>query len=183
MSLPFYKITCTGCDYEDGYSYGTHYVYEGIAEHEPVLRAAWCSDCGKIVNACVPFTSKDAEEEIADLNLWIDRNKSGFFSRFSKSKKNEILKTEKEKQAIRARLEYFENTAYVSKCLSCGGSHVFPFYLPYGEYGEVEELNVMHSCGGRLLVSMEGRFSFASRRKVVYDETGEILHDGRVQNA
>jgi hypothetical protein len=50
MSRPFYKITCTGCSYQDHHHYGVQYVDEGLEEHEPVLGAAWCSGCGKIVN-------------------------------------------------------------------------------------------------------------------------------------
>jgi hypothetical protein len=103
-------------------------VYEGSAEHEPVLQVAWCSDCDKIVNICSPFTTMHAEQEIAELNRWIDRNKSGFFAKFSKSKKNEILTSEGKIQTVKARLKYFENAAYRNKCLFCGGSLVFPFY-------------------------------------------------------
>lgn len=179
MSRPFYKITCTGCSYQDQYHYGIHYVYEGLEEHEPVLRAAWCNGCGKIVNITAPFTVTYAECQISDTNNSIEQKKRGFFAQFSSQVKNEVLKLENELQAIRIRLKYFSNMAYRSKCLSCGGSHVYPFNVPYGNFDELVELNIRHTCGGQMLISMAGRYSFTSRPKVVYDESGSIKRDER----
>ena len=59
MSLPFYTITCSGCNYVGGYNYGTHYIYHGVPGHEPALKAAWCNDCEEIVKICTPFTTKN----------------------------------------------------------------------------------------------------------------------------
>ena len=181
MSRPFYKVTCTECGFNDGYSYGIHYVYEGPSDHEPVFQAAWCSNCDKIVNACIPFSRARAEGEIHDLKMWIERNKRGLFAKFSKIKKHEVDKAAQEMKTIYKRLKYFETIRYKPRCIRCGGHTVFPFDLPYGEFNEVENLNIQHSCGGTLVISMEGRFSFKSRPKVVYNETGTILQDERKQ--
>lgn len=176
MSPPFYKITCSGCDYEDGYSYAADYEYEGLDCHQPVLRPAWCQDCDKIVDASTPFTRDQAESEIADHNLWISRNQTGLFAKYSRKKKDEIRETEQEIGAVLARLAHFENMPYKSRCLACGGHNISPFYLPYGEYGVAEALDVTHKCGCHLMVSMEGRISFSSLKKITYDENGNILH-------
>lgn len=175
MSLPFYQITCTGCEFTGGYNFGIDYVYEGPPERRPLVGSAWCANCDHIVNACVPFDQGRADEEILEKESWIAHLKRGLFAMFSKSKQAEIRSTEQEILAIRQRASHFEQGHFKPRCLSCGGSSVFPFGLPYGDYGEVEGLNITHSCGGQLLVSMEGRFSFASRPKVFFDADGNVI--------
>lgn len=184
MSLPFYKVICSGCGFTGGISYGVRYEYKGLPEHEPDLQNAWCQACDKIVKYFSPYTRKDAEWIISDLNDSITRNQ-GWFSRFSKTKKNEIKDLEKQLQAVKLRIQYFCNNPFKSLCLDCGSQHVFPFEMPdapYDEYGVYREVNIKHSCGGQLSVSMEGRLSFSGQKKVVYDEVGTILYDDRTKN-
>lgn len=182
MSFPFYKITCTGCDYEDEFNYGIHYVYEGLEEHRPVLQEAWCYDCDKIVRICTPFTVEQAERSIAEINKQINREKESSSAENLKLKNEEIFKLEEEIQIVNARLEYFENTAYKSKCLFCGGDHFSPLNIDDYYVFKTFELNVnKHSCGGQLLIRMHGWKGFTDRSKVIFDETGRILRDERKQ--
>ena len=193
--------------YEDEFNYGIRYVYEGLEEHRPVLQEAWCSDCDKIVRICTPFTVEQAERSIANLNerinwkkevppidknkfrrirvklkKWINREKESSFAEILKLKNEEILKLEEEIQTVNARLEYFENTTYKSKCLFCGGDHIFPLNIDDYYVFKTFELNVnKHSCGGQLLIRMHGWKGFTDRSKVVFDETGRILRDERKQ--
>lgn len=181
MSLPFYTVACTGCTFDDRCGYAARFVYEGKADRQPVMLMSWCQDCDEIGHMCAPFTRKPAEYELADLKSWIDRNRSGMFARFSKSKRNAIVTAEEEIRAIESRLTYFEHTTYEERCLKCGGRHVFPIDLPYGEYGQPEDIGVTHSCGGQLRATMEGRISYGQGPRVGYDEAGGILFDERTR--
>lgn len=182
MSLPFYSITCSGCSYEDGYSFGINFEYEGPPEREPMVGVAWCKACDSIVETCTPFNEEHARAEIADLEAWINTNKAGWFARFSITKKLETQKTHKRIQDVNARLAYFQSTPYKDRCMSCGSHDVFPFSLPDGE-GEVENLNIRHSCGGQLRIRMDGRLAFGRRPKVIFNDLGVIVRDERKQNA
>lgn len=183
VSLPFYSITCTGCDFTDSYSFGVRFEYSGPAEQEPMHGIAWCKDCDHIVNTCTPFTREHAEAEINDIEAWIARNKQGLFARFSRTKKDEIRKSQQGISAVQSRLAYFQSTDFKPRCLSCGSHTVFSFHLPYGDYGELEKLNIEHSCGGQLMISMDGRFSFRHHPTVVFDKAGVIIRDERQQHA
>jgi hypothetical protein len=179
MSFPFYNIFCTACDYKDRYSFGANYSYEGSLEHQPILAVGWCGECDKIVHAVAPFTEDDERQRIDDQELWIRHNRKGFFSRFSKKAKREIEEAEQEILLLSQRTSYFKNQEYQTRCLRCSTSKVSLFPLPYNEYNEVSEPDVRHKCGGSLRISMEGRFYYTSRPKVVYGAQGEILLDER----
>ncbi|MEW6187316.1 MAG: hypothetical protein AB1585_16405 [Thermodesulfobacteriota bacterium] len=180
MSLPYYKITCSGCDFQGNYGFYVSYEYQGLPEQCPVLRAAWCRDCDKIVEACTPFTLEEAQKEISENNIWINNN-SGFLARFSRSKKEEIIKAKEEIEKIQNRLQYFQAHSFTPRCLVCGSHQVSIFEIPYGEYNVTEELDVIHYCGNRLLISMEGRFSFKNNPRVIFDANGKILLDEQNQ--
>jgi hypothetical protein len=181
MSLPFYQITCSNCEYEDSYNYGVHYQYQGLKEYEPVLHAAWCGNCDKIERMLSSLTVEDAEYEIQDLNRWIKRYQEGFFAKYLKSKKKEVLQCKIEIGEFKARLQHFENQHYKNRCLNCKGHNVFSLFLPSEGEG-VKESQIKHTCGGNLRVHQVGRVSFARHKKVVkvvYDENGNILIDTR----
>lgn len=179
MSLPFYGITCTGCDYRDSYSFGVRFEYSGPTASEPMRGTAWCRDCDRIVNTCTPFTQEHAEAEINGIEAWITQNKRGLFARFSRTKKDEIHKSRLSISAIHSRLAHFQSVDFKPRCLSCGGHAVFPFHLPYGDYGELEKLNIEHTCGGQLMISMDGRFNFRQLPTVFFDASGAVIHDER----
>ncbi len=180
MSIPFYTILCTSCDFNDGYSYGILYEYQGPDDHEPALQLAWCQDCDKIVSVCSPYTQELAGEMIANLQKEIAWNRAGFFARFSKRKRHAIEEAEHKIEITRKRVCYFESIIYKNKCLSCGQADVFPFQIPRTDFREFRCLDVTHSCGGELMIVMEGRLSFKRRPRVVYNENGKVIHDERV---
>ena len=109
MSIPFYTILCTSCDFNDGYSYGILYEYQGPDDHEPALQLAWCQDCDKIVSVCSPYTQELAGEMIANLQKEIAWNRAGFFARFSKRKRHAIEEAEHKIEITRKRVCYFGN--------------------------------------------------------------------------
>lgn len=182
MSLPFYTITCSGCGYEDGYSFGINFEYEGIPEREPLVGVAWCKECDSIVNTCAALDNERAQAEITDLEAWINTNKAGWFAPFSIPKKLEIHKAHKQIRDVNARLAYFLANPYTDRCMSCGSHDVFPISLPDGEGGEAENLKIQHSCGGQLRIRMDGRLGFGRRPKVVFNELGVIVRDERKQD-
>lgn len=177
MSLPSYKITCSVCDYHDGYSYSTNYVYQGLKSQEPILQAAWCSYCNKVVDAISSFTTEEAEKEISELNVFINRNRLGFFAKYSKSKKESIKELKEEIDKIRERILYFSKQDYSCKCIECGSSKVYPLDIPYYT-PTIQSLNVKHSCGGELLVSEPVRIFYHPhtevRSEVRFNEHGKI---------
>ncbi|MCK5826809.1 MAG: hypothetical protein KAG93_07225 [Desulfuromusa sp.] len=115
--------------------------------------------------------------------------KSSFLARFFKSKKTKklevqeaIQKASQEALKINKRLEQFETTSYQDRCMYCGGSSVFTYNLPSCGLDKVERMNIRHSCGGQLLISMAGWVNFASGTKlpnIGYSENGMILYDER----
>jgi len=181
MSLPFYKVACTGCDFSSSFGFGINYEYEGPQEHKPSIGRVWCKSCDSIEVASFAYTEKGAELDIEDLELWVAFNKKGFFAKYSKSKKIEIQKTNQEIQAVRTRLKYFKDNEYVPRCLSCGGCNVFSLSFPsLNDDDEQKDTGIQHSCGGNLLISWLGRMSFSSPlRKVVFNKYGVILNDER----
>ena len=181
MSLPFYKITCSGCDYDSTHSHNVRYEYEGKKEHKPVFDTAWCEDCNEVVNMCSSLTRKQADDEIKELSEWIEEKKKGFFAKWSKTKKDSIAYMENSMELAKQRINYFENTAQVKKCLCCGGQRITPIQLPYNYSDKPINANITHSCGGDLLISMKGFISLKILPRVVYDETGAILLDERKQ--
>jgi hypothetical protein len=182
VSLPFYGITCSGCDFLGSYSYGIRYAYEGPPDHEPVLEPAWCRLCNEIVMVCAPFTRECAQLAIADLNMVVKNNR-GIFRRLSKSRQQETQEANEELQAIYEHIQHFEEVPFKSRCLECGGHDVFPFDLPDGDYDEVEKLDIEHSCGGHLLISMKGRLMFGNRPEVIYNNEGEAIKNKRESKA
>lgn len=83
---------------------------------------------------------------------------------------------------INKRLTYFETTPYKDRCMYCGGNSVFTYKLPSYEADKAESMNVRHSCGGELLISMAGRVAFSRGTKFLeigYNEDGMILFDER----
>jgi len=182
MSLPFYTITCSNCDFKGGYNYGTHFKFEGLPDHKPLLRRVWCRDCDKITNACFPFREEDAKTMISDLNDQIERNKSGFLASLSRSKKSAIQEANFEIEAINRRVNYFNSITYNNRCLDCGGKQLFPFDLSGRGYNEPEPMKIEHLCGGQLMISTAGRINFAVRPKVIYDENGIIVLDERIRS-
>lgn len=177
MSLPFYKITCSGCKFHDGFNFGVDYTYEGPSERKPLLKPAWCKDCDAIVQACLPFTKENAGdlnqisewEQFILLETYIKKTRWWNRKKKRQQAEQEFLRIKKR------RLAYFESNQYVDRCINCGSHNVFSFSLPSADYGEQIQLGVEHSCGGQLIICMEGRLSFASRSEIVYNETGTIL--------
>ncbi len=190
MSLPYYKITCSGCSFDDGCAFGINYRYEGSPEHEPVLQNAWCRDCDKIVKICIPFNRRHAQGIVFDLNARYRKSNGGLLARIFRSKKlkfevqQNIREDNQEALEINNRLRYFETIPYKARCLLCGSNSVFHFKLPNEGLGDVESMNVEHSCGGQLLIRIQGQInpvSYTQLPKVTYNDDG-ILHDERKSN-
>ena len=177
MSLPFYNITCSNCDYESTYSHNVRYNYEGKKEHKPVFDIAWCEDCNKVVNSCISLTRKEADDEINELSAWIEEKKKGFFAKWSKTKKDSIAYMEKSIILTKQRIKHFENTAQVKNCLCCGGQRITPILLP-SHYADIP-LKINHSCGGELHAELRGFIDLKNLPKVIFDENGSIILDER----
>ena len=183
MSLPYFKITCSDCSFDDGCAVGINYVYEGPPEHEPGLQDAWCRDCDKIVEMCIPFNRQHTQRIVFDFSARYRKKHGGLLTKLFRSKKLqvEVQKAIQEdfQEALETnnRLAYFETTPYQSRCLKCGGKNVFPFKLPSGAFGDVENMNINHSCGGQLLICEEGQINLVSYKqlpKVTYNDDGIV---------
>ena len=180
MSLPFYKITCSGCSFHDGFNFGVDYTYEGPPEREPSIKPAWCEDCNAIVQARFPFTKKDAGA-LNQISEWEQFLLSEAYTKNTRwwNRKKKMRQVEQEfLNTKQQRLSYFESIEYVGRCINCGSHNVFSFLLPSADYCEQKQLGVEHSCGGQLIISMEGRLNFATHSEIIYDETGKILRKG-----
>jgi len=175
MSLPFYTFTCSGCDFTSSYSYHTEFNYAGIAEREPAIKSALCRECNKIVNAFTPFTAEDAMVSIQDCQMWIAHNKRGFLSKFSRTKQEEISRTQNQILAIQKRASYFQENKFTSKCVHCGSDNLELFNISIFGDGAEEYLDLKHSCGGNLNIRMSGRMFFQSRSFIKFDEIGNVL--------
>lgn len=180
MSLPFYKITCSGCSFHDGFNFGVDYTYEGPPEREPSIKPAWCKDCNAIVQACLPFTKEDAGN-LSQISEWEQFLLLETYTKNTKwwNRKKKMQQAEQKFLATKKqRLAYFESNQYVDRCINCGSHNVFSFSLPSADYAEQKKLEVEHSCGGQLIICMEGRLSFAKHSEIVYNDTGKILRKG-----
>ncbi|ABR91891.1 Hypothetical protein mma_2523 [Janthinobacterium sp. Marseille] len=187
MSLPFYSLKCDGCNLEQRFSYDTRYQFENFYddEHQPILDRAWCKECDSIVTTANPITENSIADEVSKLNSWIQEERSkdekGIFG-FFKKKPNSflILQWQAEIANLKMGVSYFHSRELKPICLTCGSNQIVPTKID-----EVTEDNIAigvnHSCGGQILASYGGRYSFdtSSLPIVKYDIDGKIVADTR----
>lgn len=187
MSLPFYSLKCDGCDFEQRFSYDTRYQFENLYddEHQPILDRAWCKECDSLVTTANPITENSIADEVSRLNTWIQeersKNEKGIFG-FFKKKPNSflILQWQAEIASLKMGVSYFHSRELKPICLTCGSNQVAATNID-----EVTEDNIAigvnHSCGGQILASYGGRYTFdaTSLPIVKYDIDGKIVSDTR----
>lgn len=187
MSLPFYSLKCDGCNFEQQFAYDTRYQFENFYddEHQPILDRAWCKECDSLVTTANPITENSIAEEVSRLNTWIQeersKNEKGIFG-FFKKKPNSflILQWQTEIANLKMGVSYFHSRELKPICLTCGSNQIVPTKID-----EVTEDNIAigvnHSCGGQILASYGGRYTFdtASLPIVKYDIDGKIVSDTR----
>lgn len=185
MSLPFYDITCSGCSYQARFSYGIWYEFDGGVEEscKPQLIQGWCDDCEKVLTIFTPLSKETAAKEISEWEEFREEFEDtsmlgtllGIFTR----RKQHIDRANQAIAAINQCLEYYQSAQYPDRCLTCGSTKVQRVDLTKGDHGP-GKIGIMHSCGGQLIATMGGRFSFADRPKVLYSADGRIISDERV---
>jgi len=185
MSLPFYSLSCTNCDYTGRYAFNVRYQVEGVAYPiSGVLTQGWCTDCEKVVTIYSPssFSAEDAQNEIAERNEIVDNLTKGLLGKLLKkmsSERQEQLANIKSDIAILERWSIFIKSSQIKdRCLTCGSENVFVVKLP-DEYKTPTRIGVTHSCGGEIIATSEGRVSYAGCPQVVCDINGNIVHDER----
>lgn len=180
MSLPFYEITCTQCNYNQILSNGTNYQYDGELFKEPVLSYGFCYNCDELVKILMPYIKGDAIYRIKELQELINEYENSYISKLSSTKKDRAIKGRAELKIIEQRIQNFQNNGFPPRCIECSSKKVNEVRLPYGEYDKRTFLNVKHTCGGELIADMKGRFNFSKTPHVKYNNKGKITFDERL---
>jgi hypothetical protein len=188
MSLPYYHIRCSNCEYTDMFSFDVWYEYAGgkDAVCQPYITQGWCEDCQQVVTICGPQNAETLRDNIKELSVIIKEEEEK-----RKQWRRLLLRKHADENAISAWkeriaelndcIELFKKHDYKNKCLSCGSPHVVPVELPDGfrEYGNPIQLGVKHECGGAIMIISEGRIGYSDIPKVIYDITGNVVLDER----
>lgn len=184
MSAPFYRVTCTQCAHESAFSYNTRFEYEGEdAPHTaPELHKAWCVTCDRIRMACAPYSRDDADAELADLMRRQQDQQSTLLHKLGiplyGSRREYVQDLEAKIAAVNRRARYFDSNTFPARCLTCGNTAVRGIALPTEDDVTVIT-SVLHRCGGRIQLRIEGRLSFGGYPTVVYGPAGLIVSDER----
>lgn len=185
MSLPYYDISCTNCYYHEKYSFNVWYEYvDGRkAVCKPVITQGWCEECQRVLTIYVPLTKELIQDDIERLNKWVEEEEEKRENRkllFFKQKIDEELidKWKNKIFELNRCAEFFSENQLKEKCLTCGSENVALIQLP-SDYDETISVGIKHHCGGNIIAARAGRISYGNLPKVIYDISGNILHDER----
>jgi hypothetical protein len=192
----FYKISCTGCDYQDQLFYSpTRYKLRDPNAPAFIEGASfqfhWCNKCKKVENVFtgtpkMNFDLQNVEWRIEHLKNRLKRFNGWllikiFYIPFQILKQKKLLRSLKEKYRFRDQVLFWEKLNYPKRCLACGGTDVKPSEIhhpneaPYGASRKKEKLSVSHICGGVLLAWSAGHVSYATVKVIEYNLKGEVL--------
>lgn len=186
MSLPFYSIRCTGCDYSGRYAFNVRYQVEGVNYPiNGVLTQGWCEDCDKVLTIYSPssFSAEKAQNEIDERREIITNLTKSLFGKFvkkiSSERKEQLAIIESDIDTLKKWSLFIKNNKIKDCCLTCGSASVRAVTLP-SDYSTPTRIGVDHSCGGEIVATSEGRINYGDDcPKVICDIDGKILHDER----
>jgi hypothetical protein len=185
MSLPFFRLHCTDCDYCTYFYYDTEYRF--LDAHaigfEPSLEMCWCHSCENLAIVATPVTEQHIASEVRRLQALCEKERApifGFLPKHKISAKEQLFQQQIDR--LHLSVEFFKQREMESVCLQCGGKEVEEFDIDILNSDNPVDIGVYHwECGGRILVNKEGRISFAdgSMPVVQYDVDGRITSEGR----
>lgn len=180
MSLPFYDLTCGGCDYTGRFSYSERLVYIGDLPKgfEPRIGLIWCHQCQAIKTAILE-ANRDELDQLEKLYEEKVAKERGIFGFKSKKRVEQRLQVEASLREEREHYEYWCERGVRTFCLTCGGKLVEGVTLPPGYRMDAqagfESIGVRHACGGSMMAKVRGRLSYAGdRAPTYYDDNGIV---------
>ena len=185
MSLPFFRLHCTDCDYCTNFYYDTEYRF--LDAHaigfEPSLVMRWCHCCENLATVAEPVTEQNIASEVRRLQTLCEKERApifGFLPKRGISAREELFQQQIDR--LRRSVEFFKLRKMEPICLQCGETEIEEFDVDLLNSDNPADIGIYHwECGGRILANKEGRISFAdgSVPVVQYDVDGRIIWEGR----